>query len=62
MRPVGKPSEMLLVNKYLLNAIKETKINIKYGVERVSQVALVVKNPPISAGNTGNAVRNLWVR
>ena len=62
MRPVGKLSEMLLVNKYLLKAFKETKINIKYGVERVSQVALVVKNPPISAGNTGNAVRNLWVR
>ena len=47
MRPVGKLSEMLLVNKYLLKAFKETKINIKYGVERVSQVALVVKNPPI---------------
>ena len=47
MRPVGKLSEMLLVNKYLLKAFKETKINIKYGVERVSQVALVLKNPPI---------------
>ena len=49
MRPVGKLSEMLLINKYVLKAFKETKINIKCGVERVSQVALAVKNQPANA-------------